>query len=43
MKNMITRSSAAQLERLHLLRPVLIVLAALIVAACNNGSGGTGY
>jgi hypothetical protein len=43
MKNMINRRSAHQVDRLRLLGPVLIAAAGLIVAACNNGSGGTGY
>jgi hypothetical protein len=43
MKDMIVRRSTRQIDRLRLLGPVLIVAAALIVAACNNGSGGTGY
>lgn len=43
MKNVITRWSAAGLDRLRFPGPVLLVLAALIVAACNNGNGGTGY
>jgi hypothetical protein len=43
MKNVITRWSAAPLDRLRFLGPVLLVVAALIVAACNNGNGGTGY
>jgi hypothetical protein len=43
MKDMIVRRSARQVDRLRLLGPVLIAAVALIVAACNNGSGGTGY
>jgi predicted small secreted protein len=43
MKNVIARRSAAGLGRLRLLGPVLVAAAALIVAACNNGSGGSGY
>jgi hypothetical protein len=43
MKNLIVRRSARQVDRLRLLGPALIAAAALIVAACNNGSGGTGY
>jgi hypothetical protein len=43
MMNLIVRRSARQLDRLRLLGPLLIAATALIVAACNNGSGGTGY
>jgi hypothetical protein len=43
MKNMIVSRSARQVDRLRLLGPVLIAAAALIVAACNNGSGSSGY
>jgi len=38
----IHRSAARFGGRLRLLRPVLFAAAALIVAACNNGSG-SGY
>jgi hypothetical protein len=31
------------LDRLPSLGPLLLTAVALIVAACNNGSGGTGY
>jgi len=43
MKNMIVRRSARQVDRLRLLGPILIMAAALIVAACNPGSGGSSY
>jgi hypothetical protein len=43
MKNVIARQSAALLDRLRLAGPALLIAVALIVAACNNGSGGTGY
>lgn len=43
MKNLILRPSTRKLDRLRILGPVLIAAAALVVAACNNGSGGTGY
>ena len=43
MKNLITRWSAVELDRLAALRPILLIAVALIVAACNNGSGGSGY
>ena len=43
MKHLILRRSVRQLDRLRLLGPVLIAATALLVAACNNGSGGTGY
>lgn len=43
MKNVITRWSVAALDRLRFVGPVLLVVAALVVAACNNGNGGTGY
>jgi hypothetical protein len=43
MKNVIARLSGLGLDRFRWLGPVLVVAAALIVAACNNGSGGTGY
>jgi hypothetical protein len=32
-----------RLDGLRFLGPVLLGVAALIVAACNNGNGGTGY
>jgi hypothetical protein len=31
------------LDRLPVLGPLLLTAVALLVAACNNGSGGTGY
>jgi hypothetical protein len=43
MRNAIARWSSTTLQRLHLLGPVLVVASALIVAACKNGSGGSGY
>jgi hypothetical protein len=43
MKNMIVRRSTRLVDRLRTPGPVLVAVAALIVAACNNGSGGTGY
>jgi hypothetical protein len=47
MKTLIVRRSAATLDRLRLpfrpVAPVLIAAAALIVAACNNGTGSSGY
>jgi hypothetical protein len=43
MKNVIVGRMRAELDRLHPLRPILAVAVALIVAACNNGSGGSGY
>ena len=43
MSNLIVRRAAVELRRLRFLGPVLLAAAALIVAACNNGSGGTGY
>jgi hypothetical protein len=43
MKNVIAHWWAAELDRLRVLRPILLVAAALIVAACNNGNGGSGY
>ena len=43
MKNEIVVRLRAQLDRLHHLGPMLIAAVALLVAACNNGSGGTGY
>jgi hypothetical protein len=43
MKNVIAHWSATELDRFRVLRPVLLVAAALIVAACNNGNGGSGY
>jgi hypothetical protein len=43
MKNVIARRSAGALARLRLLGPILLVAASLIVAACNNGSGGSSY
>jgi hypothetical protein len=36
------RRARAPLDRLPLALPLLIALASLVVAACNNGSG-TGY
>jgi hypothetical protein len=43
MRNVIARWPAAALDRLRVLYPILLVAVALIVAACNNGSGGSGY
>jgi hypothetical protein len=43
MKNVIVGRMRAELDRLHHLGPMLIVTVALVVAACNNGSGGSGY
>lgn len=43
MKNKIAVRLRAELDQLHHLGPVLIAAVALLVAACNNGSGGTGY
>jgi hypothetical protein len=43
MKNMKTPWSGARLDRLRLLSPALLALIALVLAACNNGSGGSGY
>jgi hypothetical protein len=43
MKNVIARWQSAGLDRLRFVGPVLLVVATLIVAACNNGNGGTGY
>jgi hypothetical protein len=43
MKNMIVRRSARLVDRLRLFGPLLIAAAALVVAACNPGSGGSGY
>jgi hypothetical protein len=51
MKNLNLGRSATMLDRaalrfrfrLRLLGPILIAAAALIVAACNNGTGGSGY
>jgi predicted small secreted protein len=34
--------SGARLDRLRLLGPALLAVA-LVLAACNNGSGGSGY
>jgi predicted small secreted protein len=33
----------AMKTKIRALTPLLIVVVTLIVAACNNGSGGTGY
>jgi hypothetical protein len=43
MKNVIAHRPSVGLDRLRFVGPVLLVVAALIVAACNNGNGGTGY
>jgi hypothetical protein len=43
MKNVIARGQFLGLDRLRLVGPILLVVATLIVAACNNGNGGTGY
>ena len=43
MKNLFARWSAAGLGRLRAFSPVLLTAVAMIVAACNNGSGGSGY
>ena len=43
MKNVIARWPSVGLDRLRFVDPVLLLVAALIVAACNNGNGGTGY
>jgi len=43
MKKLIARWPSVGLDRLRFVGPVLLVVAALIVAACNNGNGGTGF
>ena len=43
MKNFALRRSSRPLDRLRFLGPILIAAATLLVAACNKGSGGTGY
>jgi hypothetical protein len=43
MKNVIARWPSVRLDRLRFVGPVLLVVATVIVAACNNGNGGTGY
>jgi len=43
MNDLILRRTAALLGRLRLLGPALLAAAALLVAACKNGSGGSGY
>jgi hypothetical protein len=37
------RRTGRVLDRLQFLGPILIAATALLVAACNNGSGGTTY
>jgi hypothetical protein len=36
------RRAQARLDRLHLALPLLIAVASIVVAACNNGNG-SGY
>jgi hypothetical protein len=43
MKYLIAHWWAAELGRFRVLRPILLIAATLILAACNNGNGGTGY
>jgi predicted small secreted protein len=43
MKNVIAHWWAAELDRTRVLGPILLVAGALILAACNNGNGGSGY
>jgi hypothetical protein len=43
MKNVIVARVRAHLDRVHHLGPTLIATVALVVTACNNGNGGSGY
>jgi hypothetical protein len=43
MKNAIAARVRAELARVHHLGPMLIAAVVLVVAACNNGNGGSGY
>ena len=43
MNNEILVRLRDRLDRLPLLHPMLVVAVALIVAACKNGGGGSGY